>query len=296
MSLPGGLQESQFKEEAQMKTILATVAIASLAAYGQKIETQKADRMKVTRLATSLNHLSVLEFSEPVKEVAVGSSDFKVEWRENKVFVQPLEPDAATNLFVWTESGRQSYELVPAGSVGEMHFAIDEDPVVAKRTDPPPPQSASQEPKVPAAMFMESTPVKVIGSAKNHQKVEIVLEDLYQKDGRVYVRYAIANGGNRVYLPAPPAVFALKSARSNRSLLQLAGSQIVDGVQLRWKDEEPVPVVHGEIRAPVVRPGQTAHGLVAFDLPQGAAPGRRTVVTLRFPEDGVNSVNALLVL
>src|SRR5215831_4936366 len=110
-----------------MRSILAIFVMASLALHGQKIETQKADRMRITRLATTPNHLSVIEFNEPVKEVAVGSSNFKVEWRENKVFVQPLEPDAATNLFVWTASGRQSYELVPAGSVTEMHFAIDED-------------------------------------------------------------------------------------------------------------------------------------------------------------------------
>src|SRR5205814_6913252 len=117
-----------------MKRILIITAFAVLAVFGQKIETQKADRMKITRLATTQNHLSILEFNEPVKEVAVGSSNFKVEWRENKVFVQPLEPDAATNLFIWTASGRQSYELIPAGSVDEMHFAIDEDrpTIVAK--------------------------------------------------------------------------------------------------------------------------------------------------------------------
>src|SRR5215469_14980460 len=62
-----------------MKSILAIFVMASLAAYGQKIETQKADRMRITRLATTLNHLSVIELNEPVKEVAVGSSNFKVE-------------------------------------------------------------------------------------------------------------------------------------------------------------------------------------------------------------------------
>jgi hypothetical protein len=135
-----------------MKSILAIFVMASLAAYGQKIETQKADRMRITRLATTLNHLSVIEFNEPVKEVAVGSSNFKVEWRENKVFVQPLERDAVTNLFIWTASGRQSYELVPAGSVDEMHFAIDEDPVETqpKRVDIAVPPTVPEQPKVPA--------------------------------------------------------------------------------------------------------------------------------------------------
>ena len=281
-----------------MKSILAMFVMASLAAYGQKIETQKADRMRITRLATTLNHLSVIEFNEPVKEVAVGSSNFKVEWRENKVFVQPLEADAATNLFIWTASGRQSYELVPAGSVDEMHFAIDEDPAETqpKRADLAPPPTPPEQPKVPAGMLMESTPVKVIGTAKNRQSVAVILEDIYQKDGRVYIRYAIENGGSRTYLPATPAVFALQSPRAAQSLVGLAHSQLAGDVQLRWKGEAPVPVVHGEMQAPVVRPGQTARGIVAFELPQAAGNGQRTVVTLRFPEDGANSVNAVLVL
>ena len=233
-----------------MKCILAIFVMASLAAYGQKIETQKADRTKITRLSTSLSHLSVIEFNEPVKEVAVGSSNFKVEWRENKVFVQPLEPDAATNLFVWTTSGRQSYELIPAGSVNEMHFAIDEDPAETrpKRADLAPVPPPTEQPRVPAAMLMESTPVKVVGSPKNRQKVAIILEDIYQKDGRVYVRYAIENGGSRIYLPATPAVFALKSPRAPQSLIGLANSQLAGEMQLRWRDEAPVPVVHGEIQ------------------------------------------------
>ena len=281
-----------------MKRILIITAFAVHAAFGQKIETQKADRTKITRLATIQNHLSVLEFNEPVKEVAVGSSNFKVEWRENKVFVQPLEPNAATNLFIWTESGRQSYELVSAASVDEMHFAIDEEATkpVAKREDPQPP-SPVEQPKVPVAMLMESTPVRAFGSSKNHQRVEITVEDVYRKDGRVFLRYAISNGGRTVYLPAAPAVFTLRSPRAPQSLITLANRQLTDDIQLRWNGEAAVPVVHAELQAPVVKPGQTAHGLVAFDLPsQNSQSGGRVVVKLRFPEDGVNGVSAVLVL
>jgi hypothetical protein len=280
-----------------MKRTLMLIVIATLAVFGQKIETQKPDRNKITRLGTAQNHLSVIELSETVTQVAAGSSSFKIEWRENKVFIEPLEPDASTNLFIWTASGRLSYELVPAGSVEQMHFAIDQNPVtVAKKDEPVEQAPIVQQPEIPAAMLMESTPVKVVGSSKNHQKVEIVLQDVYQKDGRVYLRYAIVNGGRTVYLPAAPEVFTLNSPRAPQSLITLVNSQLAGDYQLKWKDEERVPVVHTELQAPVVRPGQTAHGVIAFDLPTTSAPGVRTVVKLAFPADTAGNVSAVLVL
>ena len=99
-----------------MKRTLMLIAIATLTVFGQKIETQTPDRNRVTRLGTTQDHLSVIELGEPVTQVAAGSSSFKIEWRENKVFIQPLEPGATTNLFIWTASGRLSYELVPAAT------------------------------------------------------------------------------------------------------------------------------------------------------------------------------------
>ena len=280
-----------------MKRTLMLIAIATLTAFGQKIETQKPDRNKITRLGTTQNHLSVIELGEPVTQVAAGSSSFKIEWHENKVFIQPLEPDATTNLFIWTASGRLSYELVPS-SVEQMHFAIDQDPVIvqAKKEEPVEQAPVVQQPKIPAAMLMESMPVKLVGSSRNHQKVEIVLQDVYQKDGRVYLRYAIVNGSRTVYLPAAPEVFTLNSPRAPQSLIPLANSQLAGDYQLKWKDEARVPVVHTELQAPVVRPGQTVHGVIAFDLPTASEPGVRTVFKLAFPADAAGNVSAVLVL
>jgi len=281
-----------------MKRTLMLIAIATLTAFGQKIETQKPDRNKITRLGTTQNHLSVIELGEPVTQVAAGSSSFKIEWRENKVFIQPLEPDATTNLFIWTASGRLSYELVPAGSVEQMHFAIDQDLgiVQAKKDEPAEQAPVVQQPKTPAAMLLESMPVKLVGSSKSHQKVEIVVQDVYQKDGRVYLRYAIVNGGRTVYLSAAPEVFTLNSPRAPQSLIPLANSQLAADYQIKWKGEARVPVVHTELQAPVVRPGQTAHGVIAFDLPTASEPGLRTVVKLAFPADTAGNVSAVLVL
>src|SRR6266478_4956155 len=114
------------------KILLSFVAVAALSwpAQGQKVEVQKPDRGQILHVQTALNHLTVLEMAEAVSTVAVGSPVFKVEWRENRVFIEPTEGNVATNLFVWTAAGRFNYELDPAGAVPQMDFAIDQ-PVAA---------------------------------------------------------------------------------------------------------------------------------------------------------------------
>src|SRR5438067_13890826 len=104
---------------------IATLLMFILAVPLQRIETQYPDRAKVTRVETTMNHLTVIELAEPVTLAAAGSPSFKIERRENKDFIQPLEEGLSTNLFVWTNSGRWNYELVPATSDETMHFAID---------------------------------------------------------------------------------------------------------------------------------------------------------------------------
>ena len=97
MTFFGAVQKSA-ETRGMQKTIAFTIAIA-LTANAQRIETEKLDRHKVIRVETAPNHLSIIELAEPVTEVAAGSSSYKIEWRGNKVFVQPLDPEATTNLF-----------------------------------------------------------------------------------------------------------------------------------------------------------------------------------------------------
>lgn len=276
-----------------MSRICLAAILAVLPVAGQRIETQRTDRTYITRLGTIQNHLSVIELNEPVTQVAAGSSSFKIEWRENKVFVQPLEPEATTNLFIWTASGRLSYELVPAASVEQMHFAIDQPPPPLPKEVPLPP--AAPEPAIPSSMLMESSPIRVLGGESAASKVHIILQDVYRKNGRVYLRYAIVNGSRTVYLPGSPEVFALGSPRTSQSLIPLVNSQLAENFDLKWKEQHPVPVMHNELQAAIVAPGQTAHGVASFELPP-SLPANRTVVRLVFPADATGVVTAVLVL
>ena len=85
-------------------------------------------------MATALNHLTILEFHEPVTMAAAGSSDFQIERQENKVFVKPMKSGASTDLFVWTASRRFAYELETTQEVKNMNFAIDNSAPAASRS------------------------------------------------------------------------------------------------------------------------------------------------------------------
>lgn len=282
------------------KIIVFTVAFA-LAANAQRIETEKSDQHKVVRVETAPNHLTIIELGEPVIEVAAGSSSFKIEWRGNKVFVQPLDPAATTNLFIWTASGRFSYELVPASSVQETVFAIDQDPsphdakaaIPAKPAEDP---RAAQEAKLASEMLLASTPVQLAGEAKNKNRarVEVILKDIYHKDNRVYVRYEIQNKSRSAYLPAAARVFTLRSPRSHASLYALSGSQLLGGILISSQGQVPVKVLDSEGPAGAVAPGGAVWGLVGLECPPRTSVP--TVVELAFPPDADGEVSAVLVL
>jgi len=274
----------------------AAAAALSWPAWGQKVEVQKPDRGQILHVQTALNHLTVLEMTELVSTVAVGSPVFKVEWRENKVFIQPTEPNVATNLFVWTASGRFNYELDPAGSVPQMDFAIDQ-PVA----DPPiAPLSANRPGKPsdpsPAEVLIEARPVRLYGSIREKNRVAVYLTDLLERDGQIFVRYTIRNQSPRAYVPGAPQVVALNAPRSRESLYPLSNSQLNPDAAARLKcsGETRIKVAKGEIRSSRIEPGQETTGIVAIKLP--APHAKPTVLRFVFLADAKGPINATLVL
>jgi hypothetical protein len=282
-----------------MQKIIVFASVLTVTANAQKIGTEKSDRHRVMRVETAPNHLSVIELADPVTEVAAGSSSFKIEWRGNKVFVQPLDPEATTNLFIWTASERLAYELVPSSSIEQMHFAIDQEPspkateaVISERRIEYPP--AMPQANVAAQMLFGSTPVRVTGYAKNQNRVQIFLKDIYREKDRIYVRYAIQNNGQATYVSGTPGVFTLRSPHSSSSLYALSKSQLMgDAIKITSQGQSPIKVLSAEMRVSAIPPGASAWGLVAFELPFANVPA---VVKFAFPADGAGEVTALLVL
>jgi len=271
--------------------IIAVLVTATIQALGQKIERETNDGNQIVHVKTALNHLTVIELREPVIQVATGSQSFKVEWRENKVFVQPTEADASTNLFIWTASQRLNYELEPAGAVTAMDFAVDQMPVpdiLAKPASATPPQPS------PSEVLLAGKPIRLESAKPTKKPVEVVIRDLYEQEGRVLVRYAVRNRGTRAYDVATPQVYALTGARYPQSLYGLVDSQLGDreAARLTIKQQTPVPVLEGHVQSAHLAPGQESVGVVAVRLPTSTEP---TVLRFQFADDDRERIAAFLV-
>lgn len=276
-------------------TAFAIFLTVLVPAWAQKVEIQKPDRDHIVHVQTALNHLTVIEVGGPVTMVAAGSEAFKVEWRENKVFVQPTEPNAATNLFIWTASERLNYELEPAGPVTGMDFAIDQPmarPTASKMAAPTP--ARAQEP--PTDALLGGRPVRMDRFKEPKNRVIVLLKDTFRHENELFVRYAIRNDSKETYDAGRPRVFTLEG-RDSPKLYRRANSQLTDDEAegLESAGENPVEVLDTSLRSARVQPGQETVGVVGVKLP-AAKTGAPTVLRLMFPDDGKGPISATLVL
>ena len=261
--------------------IFVLLASALIPALAQRIETETSDRTRILHLKTALNHLTVIEVAEPVVQVAAGSPSFKVEWRENKVFVQPTEADATTNLFIWTANQRLNYELEPAGALTDMDFAVDQAPV---HVEPIKPTSAT--PPAPPSiteLLLAGKPVRLLPSKQRASKpVEVWISDLYEKDGRLLIRYAVRNHSSEPYSIDTPVVYQLDGVHSPQSLYGLINSQLGDeqAAKLKAKQQTPVKVLDGQIEPTRIAPGEEAVGVVTLQMASSTHP---TILRFQFP-------------
>lgn len=270
--------------------IITALAAAWVPLLAQKIERETGDRTQIIHLKTALNHLTLIELREPVIQVATGSQSFKVEWRENKVFVQPTESDASTNLFIWTASERLNYELEPAGDIAAMDFAVDQMPLAQPKpaSVTPPPQPS------PTEILLAGKPVRLESSRPTRKPVEVTIRDLYEGDGRVLVRYAVRNRGNHVYDVSTPQVYELTGVHYSQSLYTLVDAQLGDqeAARVTAKRQTPVPVLEGHIQTEHLAPGAESLGVVALHLPSSTEP---TILRFQFANDDKQQIAALLV-
>jgi len=279
-----------------MKRVFLLVAISVTMCLSAAAEDngQSAGR-DVQHLATALDHITVLEFGEPVTQAAVGSSAFNVEWQSNKVLIKPLRQGASTDLFVWTASRRFSYELDPPGDTKNMTYAVDHSIAISK---PIPSASPDEQMTEIADMVVTRTFLgadRIDSSAIKDRKGSVVVrvENVFQSANRLYVRYSITNLTAQPYRVRKPSVCQLAPVRMQVSVLALENTQLTSNMlhTVRETKRNPLAVVSSEVSKEDIGPGETARGVIVLSQ-EFKAP---TVIELTFADAGDHRVAAAFV-
>lgn len=276
-----------------MKRTISLILIYSLcavAALSQQTGTPSSN--SVVHVATALNHLTVLEFHEPVSMAAAGSSDFQIEREANKVFVKPVKSGASTDLFVWTASRRFAYELEVTQEVKDMSFAID----TAQPAAPPVPKPVVETDTdqfadvVLSRALMGAEEIKQRNARKAKSQVSVRVERVFRTKSTVYIGYTIENNSDLFYRVNAPLAFELQTGDSPIPLPSLAHTQLDRAMLEVMGDTEELalPVAHAEAETDDLHPGETTQGVVSIrkDLKSPA------VVQLVF-RDGVKATVVL---
>ena len=248
-------------------SLILIYGLCSIAALSQQSGTPSANA--VVHVATALNHLTVLEFHEPVTMAAAGSSDFQIEREANKVFVKPIKSGTATDLFVWTASRRFAYELEITQEVKDMNFAIDTaqpaptpapKPVVETDTD----QFADV---VLTRALMGAEEIKQKSPRKAKGQVSVRVDQVFRTRSSVYIHYTIENNSSLFYHENTPQAYQLQIDDSPISLASLAHTQLDRAMLEELGDTQTqlaLPVAHSEAEADDLHPGESTQGVVSI--------------------------------
>jgi hypothetical protein len=274
-----------------LRVLILCASTIPLAA--QPSETGQGKPAEIMHVATALDHLTVLEYGEPVVMVATGSNAFQIERHENKVFIKPLKAGVATDLFVWTASTRFNYELEEAGEVKNMNFAI-ESKTPPKPTDDSGRQMAQAADLLLTHSLLASEQVDSSSLKTRKNGITVRIERVLRTKNALYIHYRVQNQGKDPYRVLTPSVCALNASNSAISLRSLQDVQLNDRLiaRLGKTEQSVVDVAHAEVRNQDVSPGSETEGVVVLrqELPSP------TVLELRFGSVGTEPIRATVIL
>jgi hypothetical protein len=270
-----------------MKMLMTIPVALAVAVAGAQTTSQN----QIRHVETSLNHLTVLEFGEPVSTIAVADTDsFRVEHHDDKVFIEPLREGVATNLFIWTESRQLTYELDPAGQIAAMDVLIRTEPAPNSHSVAP----ASAEPSnaeirkmaslVLAQAMMGVQDIARDGHRTVPDRVEVDLEQVYRAKDQLYIRYSITNQTKEPFRLTTPDVSAPLPTQLPVSLISLRNHQLSTQTFDAFKTKlgSSFTVVQTESVARDLAPGQKTTGVLSIGSSQGNPP---QILQLNFGSD-----------
>jgi hypothetical protein len=256
-----------------------------------------AQQQPVTKIHTALNHLTVIEMSEPVTMAAAGSDAFEIKRHGNRVFIEPLRANVDTNLFLWTAHEEKVYELEPAGEVNAM------DVLIAPKPQLKPSVSASElhdsdirkiADMVMTKALLQTQQISQRNTKPVHNGVNIRIEAVASAKDALYIRYSVINSGKTPYRVPDPAVEQLRPAQPPFSMRSYLNAQLSEKALQKMGNYQAtgVPIASCEIAQRDVAPGSAVTGVVAIRV---SSPDPR-LYRLIFGRDGDRPIAAAVVL
>lgn len=219
----------------------------------------------VVHVHTAMDHLSVLEFADPVTKVATGSSGFQIERQGNTVLIKPQKPNASTDLVVWTSTGRYAYELDPPGEVKNMNFAIDA-PTKVKVVAPPSTTASDIADMVITHTLLGSERI-ASDTPKSAGPAELRVHQVFRSADSIYVQYTLRNiGKEKIKINTVSAAELARSQKPQVSILGLAHTQIDDQTvrTLGKTSERPLTIGRSERQLDELEPGEQTVGVLTI--------------------------------
>jgi hypothetical protein len=277
------------------RTLVFLLFVAPFALAQDPAEDLKARQPPagVIHVATALDHLSVLEFGEPVTLAAAGSPAFQIERHEDKVFIKPLKSGSSTDLFIWTATRRFTYELEAPGAVKDMNFALD-NPAPAFKPEPdshPHMQEIADMILTKALLGAERIDSTYIKDTKG--RVTLRIEHVFQASNTLYIHYAVRNMTDRPYRIAAPTVTELVLSQPLPPVAGLKHTQLRPQTIRVLKDSQrrEVPIARSDTQKADLQAGEESHGIVVIRQQISTL----TVLRLAFGPEGKHPVEAVWV-
>jgi len=277
-----------------MKRALMFLLFISMLAPAEELKDRQPPVPSVViHVATALDHLTVLEFGEPVTMAAAGSQAFEIERHEDKVFIKPLKSGASTDLFVWTATRRFAYELDSPGEVKDMNFALDNPAPSPKPVPDMQPQMEGVADMMLTRAFLGAERIDGSNIKDTKGRMNVRIEQVFQSGTTLYIHYTVRNLTGKPYRIATPAISELSVSRSSISIASLAHAQLNEQAvrKLGKSSERALTVAHSEVKTADLQPGEESQGIVAIRMRASAS----TILKMSFGPEGKHPVEAVWV-
>ncbi len=257
--------------------VLAALAIGAISLA---VAAQTTTLTETPHIHTTLNHFTVIDPGEPISMFALADhNSFALERSGDKLFVEPLRENAATNLFIWTPTRQLIYEIDPAGDLAKTDMLV---------RIPPPGHPVQQGAMTAAAdenrrqlsmqaqndAVMRSESITLDDQKQQPGEIAVRVEEVLRLKDQLLIRFSLRNQSSDPFRVTMPDVFQPRPTETPVSLLSLRDHQLNQQTASRFKATKgsPIDVIQAAVVTPNLEPGQTTTGVITIGGSEQSAP------------------------